>query len=364
MRKRRRSAVSRQAMTTLSRLRERGIRRIGTPRRGFRYRRADGRPVSAAVRRRIEALRVPPAWRDARIAPSSGAKVQAVGLDRAGRWQYLYHARQARRRERARARRLTAFVLALPRMRAAVRRDLRRAGLPREKVLACTLRILSTCFLRPGSAVYAGENGSFGIATLRRRHVRVRGDVVTFAFAGKGGKPQHRELRDRTVARVVRQMLAAPRAEVFQFETEAGEWVDVRRRHITDYVKDVMGERFTAKDFRTWAGTLVCASALARGGAPATASSAAQRREIAAALRETAAALGNTPAVCRSSYVAQAVLDGYARGAVLEPHFGTIAALRSAPARAQARVERALLALLSGNRDAKRRTVSTRRKRA
>ena len=165
-------------MTIIERLRTTGIRRVGSPERGVRYVGPRGGAVPRSDRARIEALRIPPAWTDVAIHPSPVAAVQAIGRDRAGRWQYLYHETQTTRRERRKQDRLVRFIAALPRMRRAVTRDLGRRGMPREKVLAGILRILATCFLRPGSKLYADENGSYGITTLRKQHVTVRGSTV------------------------------------------------------------------------------------------------------------------------------------------------------------------------------------------
>lgn len=313
-------------MTAVEKLQRDGIRRLGTPKAGFRYRAADGRKVSLRHRSRIRTLGIPPAWKDVAIAPSERAALQAVGRDKAGRWQYRYHPRAVERRAARKYSRIVHFAEALPKMRRAVASDLARPGLPREKVMASIVRILSSCFLRPGSEVYAEENGSFGVATLRRRHVSVRGDTITFDFPGKSGKRQTRKLRDRKVARVVRQLLALRGREVFRFVEEGGNEVDVRRSHVNAYVKEVMGERFSAKDFRTWAGTLICACALARAGKGAGAgeSRAARRRVIVAAIREAAEHLGNTVAVCRSSYIYPSVIRGFERGRVIDRYFDTL----------------------------------------
>jgi DNA topoisomerase-1 len=274
-------------MTLTERLERTGIRRRGSKESGFRYVRADGSPVSAADRARIEALRIPPAWRDVAIHPSPNGTLQAVGRDAAGRWQYRYHPAHEARRERKKYARLLTFAEALPRMRRALGRDLARPGLPREKVLACALRLLASCFLRPGSARYAAENESFGVATLRRRHVSVEGSVVRLDFPGKSGKRQMRELDDKQVAAIVRRLAREP-GEVFKYRAETGEWIDVRRRDVNDYIKETMGARFTAKDFRTWAGTVLCACALARAGAQAGETRTARRKKMVAAVRETA----------------------------------------------------------------------------
>jgi DNA topoisomerase-1 len=313
--------------TQVDTLQRTGIRRLGTPRTGFRWVRADGSRPSAGELDRLDALKLPPAWTDVVASPSPAAALQAVGRDAAGRWQYRYHPAAVKRRDERKYRRLVHFAEALPTLRRTVARHLAQPGLGREKVLAAIVRILSTCFLRPGSQAYAAENGSYGIATLRNDHVHVVGDRVRFDFPGKSGKRQVRELRDRRLARIVRELKAAGRArdEVFKFRNGAGELVDVRRRHVNDYIKEVMGERFSAKDFRTWAGTLVAASALARLGAAPAGGKAARKRSVTAAVREAADLLGNTPAICRASYVAPQILERYERGDVVERHVETAA---------------------------------------
>jgi DNA topoisomerase-1 len=182
------------------------------------------------------------------------------------------------------------------------------------------LRILSTCYIRPGSEVYASENGSYGIATLRRKHVTVKGDLIEFDFPGKSGVRQQRQLRDRQVARVIRATLKLPGFNVFKFQNDNGDVVPVTRQHINDYIKEVMGENFSAKDFRTWAGTLVCACALARNGddLPMPASATGIKKKIVAAIKETAEVLGNTPAVCRSSYVCPEILHSFEKGQIID----------------------------------------------
>jgi len=184
--------------------------------------------------------------------------------------------------------------------------------------------VLSTCFLRPGSELYASENGSYGIATLKPRHVTVKGDLVCFDFPGKSGVRQYRELHDKDVARVLRSLLKSRRTEVFKYLNEDQEFVDIKRRHINEYIKEVMGERFSAKDFRTWAGTLVCACALARAGTDPVEKRTSRNRKIVAAIKETAATLGNTPAVCRGSYVCPAVISHFEKGRTIDRYFSTL----------------------------------------
>ncbi len=311
-------------MTNIERLQKNGIRRLGSPRSGFRYRRADGRNVSSDDLKRIQKLRIPPAWTEVAINSAANGRLQVVGKDAAGRWQYLYHEIHTQAQENRKFRRLLKFAQAIPAMRTTVARHLRQPDLGRERVLACILRILSTCFMRPGSEVYASENGSYGIATLRPKHVKVKADLVEFDFPGKSGVRQQRQIRDRQVAKIVRGVLKERGAEVFKYKNGSGEFVDVKSRHINEYIKEIMGENFSAKDFRTWAGTLVCACALARAGAEDGEKPTARKKKIVAAIKETAETLGNTPAVCRSSYICPEILTGFERGKIIDNYFDTV----------------------------------------
>jgi len=331
-------------MTHIELLQETGYRRVGSPKSGFRFAGAPVREVS-----RLRSLRIPPAWTDVAINRNPRAKLQAVGRDKKGRWQYRYSEGAVRVREQKKYDRLLAFGRALPLMRKAVDRDMRLPGLPREKVMACILRILSTCFMRPGSEAYAKENGSFGIATLQNRHASVLGDTVRFHYRGKAGKEQVNELRDRRVARIVRELKKVPGKDLFQYVAEDGTVVNVRRRHINNYIKEVMGERFSAKDFRTWAGTLIAACALARLEGEEIEGRTDRRKLIVAAVKETAAQLGNTPAVCKSSYIWPSVLHSFENGTVLKTYFKTMEELIAARSHG---AERALLELLKTGRSA------------
>ena len=236
-------------MTRFEQLQKTGIHRIGTPARGFKYRRVDGKKVSAADLERINDLKIPPAWTDVWINSVAGGAVQAIGRDAAGRLQYLYHANHIRRQEAKKFKRLIKFAEALPKMRATVAAQIKQPGLGREPVMASILRILSTCFMRPGSQVYASENGSFGLATLRRRHVKVKGNVVEFNFPGKSGVQQAPQIKDRHVAKVVRNLLKHPSREVFKYQNGNGEFVNVTRQHINDYIREVMGESSAPRIF-------------------------------------------------------------------------------------------------------------------
>ena len=333
-------------MTTLERLQKTGIQRVGTPARGFRYKKVDGKKASTRDLKRIDELRIPPAWTEVWINAAAGGAVQAIGRDAAGRLQYLYHANHVRRQEARKFQRLIKFAEALPKMRATVASQIRQPGLGREPVMASILRILSTCFLRPGSQVYASENGSFGLATLRPRHVKVRGDAVEFDFTGKSGVQQQRQLKDRQVSKIVRSLLKHPSREVFKYQNGNGEFVNVTRQHINDYIREVMGEKFSAKDFRTWAGTLVCACALARMGTDALDKTTVRKRKVVEAIKETAEILGNTPAVCRSSYICPEIINSFETGKIISKYFNTHNELISYRGRKLHAAEKSLLAFM------------------
>ena len=332
-------------MTHLERLQQTGIQRLGRKNR-FRYVTADGSKASRADVARIDALAIPPAWTDVAINRAAGGMLQALGKDAAGRWQYIYHDQHVKQREQKKFKRLVKFAEAVPRMRKIIGQNLRKRDLGRERVMACILRILSTCFMRAGSQVYAKENGSYGLATLRPKHVRVRGDLVEFDFRGKAQVVQHRELRDRAVARVIRELLKHHTREVFEYQNGDGRFVDVTRRDINQYIKEVMGERFTSKDFRTWAGTLICACALARVGAEAREPAASRKRKVVEAIKETAEILGNTPAVCRSAYICPEIINRFEHGEVIDEYFESHDDLVNHHGTRLHKAEKALLRLL------------------
>ena len=336
-------------MTRHEQLQKTGIQRIGTPARGFKYKGADSKKISAADLKRIDELKIPPAWTEVWINALAGGTVQAIGKDAAGRLQYLYHANHVRRRETKKFKRLIKFAEALPKMRATVAADIRQPGLGKEPVMASILRILSTCFMRPGSQVYASENGSYGLATLRPKHVKVKGDVVEFDFPGKSGVQQSRQLKDRRVAKVVRHLLRQPSREVFRYRNGDGQFVNVTRQHINDYIRNVMGESFSAKDFRTWAGTLVCACALARMGTEVVEKPAVRKRKVVEAIKETAEVLGNTVAVCRSAYICPEIIQNFENGKMIKRYFNTLKELIGYRGRQLHAAEKSLLNFMKRN---------------
>jgi DNA topoisomerase-1 len=336
-------------MTRYELLQKTGIHRVGTPARGFKYKRVDNKRISAVDLKRIDELKIPPAWTDVWINSLAGGTVQAIGKDAAGRLQYLYHANHIRRREAKKFKRLIKFAEALPKMRASVATDIRQPGLGKEAVMASIMRILSTCFMRPGSQVYASENGSYGLATLRPKHVSVKGDVIEFDFPGKSGVRQTRQLKDRNVARVVRSLLRYPSREVFKYRNGNGEFVNVTRQHINDYIRQVMGENFSAKDFRTWAGTLVCACALARIGTDTIEKPTVRKRKVVEAIKETAEVLGNTVAVCRSAYICPEIIQNFENGKMINRYFNSLNELLRYRGRKLHGAEKSLLNFMKRN---------------
>ena len=307
-------------MNTIERIHATGIIRMGTPARGFRYQRA-GAKVTSQDLARIRTLRIPPAWTEVAINAAASGRVQVVGKDAAGRWQYLYHDSHVRQREQKKFIRLIKVGENLPAMRRAVNRDLRKPGLPRERVLAGIVRILSAAFLRPGSEVYASENGSYGVATLRPRHVNVKGSTITFRFRGKSGVMHESQFEDKQVARLMRQLVKQTNRRVFKYQNGDGQLVDVRAQTLNTYIREIMTDNFSAKDFRTWSGTLLCACSLARRRNADPEHERSVKRMIISAIKETARALGNTPAVCRSSYICPAVIEAFEKDKTISDYF-------------------------------------------
>lgn len=303
--------------TRTARLRHRYLRREALPEGGFRYLRPDGRPYrDAEGLARIAALAVPPAYTDVHVSPDADAELQAFGRDARGRLQYRYHADFVHRNAMRKWRRLARFAAALPRLRQACAADLRRAGLPRRKVLALLTRLLYAVHLRVGSTSYVRAYRSYGLTTLCKRHVCIEGSKAVFRYRGKHGVLQEQAVRDRTVAATLSRLLVAPGKALFQYE-EDGAWRPVQAAELNAYIREVMGP-FTAKDFRTWGGTLKAAEFLARQG-PA-ADERAGARVLARCVRAVAACLGNTAAVTRSSYICPVIFDLYLSGDVLDDY--------------------------------------------
>ena len=285
-----------------------GIRREGSKESGFHYLHADGSPVTdEKTLARISKLRIPPAWRDVKIARRDLAPLQAIGIDKKGRVQYRYHDGFRSAREVEKFKRIVEFGEALPELRRRVRNDLKREDLDRRRVAAAIVRLMDQGFFRIGNDKSAKDESTYGLTTIRGRDVKVDGDILRFDYIGKWKKKQSRAIEDAEVAGIVARLKKRRGAELFQ---------DVRDRHVNEYIQSIIGEKFTAKDFRTWAGTLLCSIALAmQGQAP---SKKERKRRIRDAIVATSEQLGNTPAVCRSSYICPRLLDDYMEGRPFE----------------------------------------------
>ena len=288
-----------------------GIRRKRAG-KGFRYARADGAVLDPRARSRVRSLVIPPAWSEVWICPHPEGHIQATGRDAKGRKQYIYHPRFREVRDDVKYSRLLAFADTLPGIRAQVRDHMALRGLPRQKVLATVVHLLDTTLIRVGNDDYARQNGSYGITTLKNRHAEVEGSEVRFRFIGKSGKQWSVKIRDRRVAKIVKACQELPGQELLQYVDEDGVPQDVTSGDVNDYLREITGADITAKDFRTWAGTLLAALALSE---VCRFDSAAQaKRNVRAAIESVAARLGNTPTICRKCYVHPEVLDSYLGG--------------------------------------------------
>jgi DNA topoisomerase-1 len=283
----------------------------------FSYVGTDGKPIRDPDElKRIRALAIPPAWTDVWISPLPRGHIQASGRDAKGRKQYRYHARWREVRDETKYARMIAFGQALPRIRERTDRDLSLPGLPREKILATVVSLLETTFIRVGNEEYARENKSFGLTTMRNRHVDVEGGEIEFKFRGKSGKDHNISIRDRQLARIVKRCQDLPGQELFQYLDENGDRQTVDSDDVNQYLQEITGQEFTAKDFRTWAGTMLATLALQEFE---TFDSEAQAKtNVLRAIESVAERLGNTPSVCRKSYVHPTVIDAYLEGTMLE----------------------------------------------
>jgi len=277
--------------------------------KGFAYRDPHGRVVKdKATLARIRSLAVPPAWREVWISTNENGHLQATGRDARGRKQHRYHPRFREHRDAAKFDRLATFAHALPALRARVNRDMRKQGLPREKVIATIVRLLDTALIRIGNDEYAKSNGSYGLTTLKDKHAEVKGDKLRFVFTGKSGKSWRLTIKDRRVAKIVKATQDLPGQRLFQYVDEYGATQHVTSTDVNAY----LGEDVTAKDFRTWGGTVLAAAALSAFDKPDTQTLA--KANIKSAIDDVAGSLGNTPTICRKCYVHPALLEAYLDG--------------------------------------------------
>jgi DNA topoisomerase IB len=286
--------------------------------RGFDYLDESGERIdNAAVLERIRELVIPPAWNEVWICSDPLGHIQAVGTDAAGRRQYLYHVRWRERRDREKFDEMLRFARVLPRIRRVAGKHLKLEGMPRERVLACAVRLLDRGFFRIGTEDYAEQNQTYGLATMQRRHVTLGpGDLITFDYAAKGGKRHIQSLVDLDVYRIVEALMRRRSGRELLAYRNGRKWVDVRSDDINMYIKEVTRDGYSAKDFRTWNATVIAAVALAVSG-KAHASSSARKRAIARAVGEVAHYLGNTPAVCRASYIDPRIFDRFNDGVTI-----------------------------------------------
>lgn len=292
-----------------------GIRRV-KQRIGFRYLGTDGKPLADRESvARIRKLAIPPAYTDVWISPDPRGHLQATGRDARGRKQYRYHPRWREVRDETKFDRMVAFAKALPGIRAAVRRDLARTGLPREKVLATVVSLLESTMIRVGNEEYAKQNDSYGLTTMQEDHVRISGATVRFSFRGKSGREHRVSVRDKRLARIVRQVRDLPGQELFQYVGDDGEPATISSQDVNAYLREIAGDDFTAKDFRTWEGTLACALALA---AARVETKSEGKARVVAAIKAVAERLGNTPAVCKKSYIHPGFIDEFLANGALE----------------------------------------------
>jgi len=311
--------------------------------RGFRYLDSTGKPLGVDDVDRIRALVIPPAWKDVWISPHPHGHIQAVGVDARGRRQYLYHPTWRQQRDMAKHDRVLRIARKLPKARTVVARDLEQTELTESRALAAAFRLLDLGYFRMGSDTYVDDNGSYGLTTLRRRHVRRTGRTLVFDFPAKSGKQQHIEITDPAAARAVRDMLERRGPGTLMAWHDDLGWHSITPLQLNTYLRSLVGDEVSAKDFRTWHGTVhACVELAVRADVKGTS---ARRRAVASAVREVSQYLGNTPAVARSSYIDPRAVDQYLQGRTIAT---TLKHLRPTASGDQMRtaVERAVIALL------------------
>jgi DNA topoisomerase I len=293
-----------------------GIRRAGPPKR-FRYINPNSRAVSDEITlARIKRLAIPPAWTEVWICTRQNGHLQATGRDARGRKQYRYHPHWRQTRDETKYNRMLDFARILPKVRRRIEKDLKRTGLPREKVLATVVKILETGLIRVGNEEYARTNNSFGLTTMQDRHANVSGSTIRFQFRGKSGKVHKIDLEDSRLAKIVANCQAIPGQELFQYIDEEGNIRDITSADVNEYLREITGSDFTAKDFRTWGGTVLAVMALQEFEKFDTKTQA--RKNLLRAIEAVARRLGNTPSVCRKCYIHPEIINAYLDGTMLD----------------------------------------------
>ncbi|MBL8159135.1 DNA topoisomerase IB [Candidatus Saccharibacteria bacterium] len=310
---------------------------------GFDYFQHDDRITDESLIERLNKLAIPPAWKDVQISPSPRSKIQATGYDDAGRKQAIYSQAHHKRQERLKFDRILRFASALPSVRQQIARDLKADGLHKDKVMACVVKLMDEAYFRVGNEEYARQHQHYGITTMRHKHTHFEGHSVTFHFIGKSGQEHEQTIDDKQLTDIIRQLDELPGYEIFKYYDHDGTLHDVSSRDVNDYIKLHMGEEFTAKDFRTWGGTLLAMTELA---ASQQASSEAERHRIVTeCIKKVAERLGNTPAIARKSYVDPRIINAYMKSDAIHKVTQTVRGMR--PRRYMSASERGVLELLS-----------------
>lgn len=287
--------------------------------KGFKYLDQDGKTVTDKdLKEWFKSMVIPPAWKEVEISKSKRAKILATGRDDKGRKQYIYNPNYRKKKDEEKFDRIIQFADQLEHMRRVTGQHMRKRKLTREKVLATMVRLMDSAFFRPGSDLYTKENESFGLTTIRSKHLKVEGDELIFTYRGKSGKDQEKIIEDKRLAKIVQEIDEVSGYEIFKFFDENGEKHDVKSEHLNQYIREVMGEEFSAKDFRTWAGTVIAAVALDELGVLEEKDQKKLDENIRKAVVSVSEKLGNTPAVARSSYIDPRVIDEYTNGTTIQ----------------------------------------------
>jgi len=283
--------------------------------KGFTYKDDDGKTVKDKILREwFESLVIPPAWKDVEISNKKSAKLLATGRDEKGRKQYIYHPNYRKKRNQEKFNRIIRFAENLEHMRRVTGQYLRQRKMTREKVLSTMVRLMDQAYFRPGSSKYTKRNNSYGLTTIRKKHLEIHDDAITFSYIGKSGKPQERHIESERLAKIIQQLDEIPGYRVFKYLDEDNNKVEVESNELNDFIHDIMGEDFSAKDFRTWAGTMIAAIALDGIGAVSKNDQKALEKNVRNAIVTVSEKLGNTPSVARSSYIDPRVINNYTEG--------------------------------------------------
>src|SRR5690554_4278690 len=287
--------------------------------KGFTYQDERGKTIQdEEIRQWIKSLVIPPAWTDVEISENKKADLLVTGRDDKGRKQYIYHPKYTERQNAKKFDRIVSFADQLERMRRVTGQHLRKHKLSREKVLAVMLRLMESAFFRPGSETYSRENATYGLTTMRHKHLTIEGDEIIFNYNGKSGQEQEKHIADRKLAKIIMELDELPGYEIFKFLDEDGKVIKVKSDDLNAYIREIMGEEFSAKDFRTWAGTMIAAIALDELGVVEKKDQKILDKNIKEAVNRVSERLGNTPSVARSSYIDPRIIDDYLQGRTLK----------------------------------------------